>query len=56
MRRQIIIDDELIELLDRWRAQQPGIPSRSQAIRELLRRQLDVEGTDPERQKPPHQT
>lgn len=34
--RNIPMPDSLVEAVDRWRAQQPGIPNRSEAIRRLL--------------------
>jgi hypothetical protein len=30
-----------MEKVDRWRAQQPGIPSRAEAIRRLVEKGLD---------------
>jgi hypothetical protein len=32
---------ELLELLDRWRGQQPGVPSRAEAARRLLTEALE---------------
>jgi hypothetical protein len=33
---------ELLELLDRWRGQQPGVPSRAEAARRLLTEALEA--------------
>ena len=38
---------ELIEALDRWRAQQPGLPPRATAARQLLEKVLTAEGALP---------
>ncbi len=35
---------ELVEALDRWRAQQPGLPPRATAARQLLEKVLAAEG------------
>jgi hypothetical protein len=37
---QFYAADEFIEALDRWRAQQPGLPGRSEAIRKLVEQAL----------------
>lgn len=37
-RLDIYPDAELVQALDRWRAKQPGLPSRAEAARELIRR------------------
>jgi metal-responsive CopG/Arc/MetJ family transcriptional regulator len=34
------VEDPLIELLDDWRRQQPQIPPRSEAIRQLIEKAL----------------
>jgi metal-responsive CopG/Arc/MetJ family transcriptional regulator len=43
------VEDPLIELLDDWRRQQPEIPPRSEAIRQLIEKALikDTEKTAP---------
>ena len=33
---------ELLELIDRWRGQQPGVPSRAEAARRLLTDALEA--------------
>jgi metal-responsive CopG/Arc/MetJ family transcriptional regulator len=38
------VEDPLIERVDNWRRQQPVIPPRSQAIRELIEKALAEAG------------
>jgi metal-responsive CopG/Arc/MetJ family transcriptional regulator len=35
------VEPSLIARIDAWRAQQPGIPSRAEAVRRLCRMALD---------------
>jgi hypothetical protein len=35
-RLQMLIEPSLISRIDRWRAKQPGLPSRSEAVRRLV--------------------
>ena len=35
------ISKEMVEAIDRWRGQQPGVPSRSEAIRRMVQHSLD---------------
>ncbi len=35
------ISKEMVEAIDRWRGRQPGVPSRSEAIRRMIQNSLD---------------
>lgn len=35
------ISKEMVEAVDKWRGQQPGVPSRSEAIRRMVQHALD---------------
>lgn len=41
-RLHMIVPDKLLTKVDDWRAKQPGVPSRSKAIRQLIERGLKV--------------
>lgn len=41
-RLQMVIEPSLIDRIDRWRAKQRPIPSRSEAIREMVKTMLDI--------------
>ena len=41
---QMRVSDAWIKLVDDWRAKQPGIPSRAEAIRRLVEKALDEQG------------
>lgn len=42
-RMQLVIQPALIEDIDRWRGQQPGVPNRSEAVRNLISIALQAE-------------
>jgi hypothetical protein len=42
---QFYAADEFFAAIDKWRAQQPGLPGRSEAIRHLVGRGLAVEAS-----------
>lgn len=35
------IEKSMVEAIDKWRGQQPGVPSRSEAIRKMVQHALD---------------
>lgn len=35
------ISKEMVEAIDKWRGLQPGVPSRSEAIRRMIQAELD---------------
>lgn len=35
-RMQLVIQPSLVEEIDQWRAKQPGLPNRSEAVRQLV--------------------
>lgn len=43
-RIQLLVTPEMVGWIDDWRRQQKDLPDRNEAIRELLRRQLESEG------------
>jgi hypothetical protein len=47
LRLELYPTPELLEALDRWRAQQPGIPQRADAGRRLLEEMLTIKGVLP---------
>ena len=46
--QMVRVDPSLLDRVDRWRRSMPAVPSRTEAIRYLLRSRLDeIEGKDP---------
>jgi metal-responsive CopG/Arc/MetJ family transcriptional regulator len=41
-RLQMLIEPSLVSRIDQWRAKQPGLPSRSEAIRRLVEASLEA--------------
>lgn len=41
---QVYLSDEFIALIDEWRSKQPGLPSKSEAIRRLIEQALTGKG------------
>jgi hypothetical protein len=39
----MLAPERWLEMVDKWRAQQPGIPSRAEAIRRLVERAISLE-------------
>ena len=50
-RFQMRASKAFFEMLDNWRRKQPDIPGRSEAIRRLVERAIDVESEKPRRPK-----
>jgi metal-responsive CopG/Arc/MetJ family transcriptional regulator len=42
-RLNVIVPAEWVDLVDRWRSHQPGLPNRSEAIRRLVSQALEAE-------------
>jgi metal-responsive CopG/Arc/MetJ family transcriptional regulator len=45
-------DSQLVEQVDDWRRRQPEIPPRSEAVRELIRRALQAENHQHNKERP----
>lgn len=48
-RLQMVISPAQIEQIDAWRAKQPGVPSRSEAIRRLVEKALQDDTCEEEK-------
>ena len=42
-RLNLLVPGEWVDLVDRWRSHQPGLPNRSEAIRRLVSQALEAE-------------
>lgn len=53
-RLNLIVATDWVRRVDAWRRHQPSIPSRSEAIRQLVERGLDAEAKAKGKAKPDH--